>query len=153
MLRASCIRSRGFKLAITSEVIGKLGGGDVKEVPVGQFSDSDHVIHSFTLDKPSVVSATLTGLNEDGRGRWAPPAPSIEVRPPSGGLWGETRFGASLMVHSSTSSVPPESHTENARYLSISTVLPPGDYEIVINTQGSSRTYTVDTATIVTTPL
>ena len=140
-------------MAITSEIIGKLGGGDIETVPVGQFSDTDHVIHSFTLDKPSVVSAALTGLNEDGKARWAPPAPSIEVRPPSGGVWGETRFGASLMVYSSASNVPPESQTENARFLSISAALPPGGYEIVINTQGRSRTYTVETATIVTTPL
>ena len=140
-------------MAITSEIIGKLGGGDIETVPVGQFSGTDHVIHSFTLDKPSVVSAALTGLNEEGKARWGPPAPSIEVRPPSGGVWGETRFGTSLMVHSSTSNVPPESQTENARFLSISAVLPPGGYEIVINTQSSSRTYTVETATIVTTPL
>ena len=141
-------------MAITSEIIGKLGGGDIETVPVGQFSDTDHVIHSFTLDKPSVVSAALTGLNEeDGKSRWGPPAPSIEVRPPSGGVWGETRFGASLMVHSSTANVPPESESGNARYLSISAVLPPGGYEVVINSQRSSRTYTVDTATIVTTPL
>ena len=33
MFRASCIRSRGFKLAITSEIIGKLGG-KVEEIPV-----------------------------------------------------------------------------------------------------------------------
>ena len=142
-------------MAITSEIIGKLGGGDIETVPVGQFSGTDHVIHSFTLDKPSVVSAALTGTEEQigTIGRWGPPAPSIEVRPPGGGVWGETRFGASLMVHSSNSSVPPESQTGNARYLSISAVLPPGDYEVVINAQGNSRTLTVETATIVTTPL
>ena len=142
-------------MAITSEIIGKLGGGDVKEVSVGQFSGTDLVIHSFTLDKPSVVSAALTGIHRLGSptARWSPPAPSIEVRPPGGGVWGETRFGASLMVHDSTTNVPPGSQTGNARYLSISAVLPPGGYEIVINSQRSSRTYTVDTATIVTTPL
>ena len=142
-------------MAITSEIIGKLGGGDVETIPVGQFAGTDHVIHSFTLDKPSVVSAALTGIEEQTghAGRWGPPAPSIEVRPPSGGVWGETRFGASLMVHSSSSDVPPESQSGNARYLSISAVLPPGDYEMAINTQSSSRTVTVDTATIVTTPL
>ena len=142
-------------MAITSEIIGKLGGGDVKEVSVGQFSGTDLVIHSFTLDKPSVVSAALTGIHGLGSptARWAAPAPSIEVRPPSGGVWGETRFGASLMVHDSNNNVPPESQARNARYLSISAVLPPGGYEIVINAQGSSRTYTVETATIVTTPI
>ena len=142
-------------MAITSEIIGKLGGADVETIPVGQFSGTDHVIHSFTLDKPSVVSAALTGIKEmaDFTGRWGPPAPSIEVRPPGGGVWGETRFGASLMVHSSTSGTPPESQSQNARYLSISAVLPPGDYEVVINAQSSSRTLTVENATIVTTPL
>ena len=142
-------------MAITSEIIGKLGGGDVKEVSVGQFSGTDLVIHSFTLDKPSVVSAALTGLHETEGGtiKWTAPAPTIEVRPPGGGVWGETRFGASLMVHDSGINVPPESQTGNARYLSISAVLPPGGYEVVINSQRSSRTYTVDTATIVTTPL
>ena len=142
-------------MAITSEIIGKLGGGDIETIPVGEFTGTDLVIHSFTLDKPSVVSAALTGFHETegGTNRWGPPAPSIEVRPPSGGVWGETRFGASLMVHSSTSGAPPESQTGNARYLSISAVLPPGDYEVVINAQSESRTLTVETATIVTTPL
>ena len=142
-------------MAITSKIIGKLGGGDIETVPVGQFTGADHVIHSFTLDKPSVVSAALTGTEEQIgiTGRWGPPAPSIEVRPPGGGVWGETQFGASLMVHSSTSGAPPESQSQNARYLSISAVLPPGNYEIAINTQSASRTLTVDTATIVTTPL
>ena len=142
-------------MAITTEIIGKLGGGDIETIPVGQFTGTDLVIHSFTLDKTSVVSAALTGIQEQegGTNRWGPPAPSIEVRPPGGGVWGETQFGASLMVHSETSGAPPESQTRNARYLSISAVLPPGGYEIVINSNGSSRTLTVDTATIVTTPL
>ena len=142
-------------MAITSEIIGKLGGGDVETVPVGQFTGADLVIYSFTLDKQSVVSAALTGFHETEANttRWGAPAPSIEVRPPSGGVWGETRFGASLMTYPSAPGGFPEAETRNARYLSISAVLPPGDYEIVINTQGETRTYTVDTATIVTTPL
>ena len=142
-------------MAITSEIIGKLGGGDVETVPVGEFTDTDLVIHSFTLNKPSMVSAALTGFHEmEGSSlRWGAPAPSIEVRPPSGGVWGETQFGTSLMAHSSATGVPPESQSGNARYLSISAVLPPGDYEMAINTQSSSRTFTVETATIVTTPL
>ena len=141
-------------MAITSEIIGKLGGGDVETVPVGQFTGTDHVIYSFTLDKPSVVSAALTGIEEQAGhgGRWGPPAPSIEVRPPSGGVWGVTRFNMSLMASTDTP-VPPDSQLGNARYLSISAVLPPGDYVIAINSRVGSRTYTVDTATIVTTPL
>lgn len=142
-------------MSITSEIIGKLGGGDVETIPVGQITGTDKVIYSFTLDNDSVVSAALTGVHEQVglTDRWGAPAPSIEIRPPDGGVWGETRFNASLMIHSSTSRVPPESQTGNARYLSISASLPPGDYEIVVNSQSSSRTYTVDTATIVTTPL
>ena len=138
-------------MAITSEIIGKLGGGDIETVPVGQFSDTDHVIHSFTLDKPSVVSAALTGLHETEGGtiKWSAPAPTIEVRPPNGGVWGVTQFGASLLSESTADG----GKTNDSRFLSIGAVLPPGGYEIVINSQRSSRTYTVDTATIVTTPL
>ena len=138
-------------MAITSEIIGKLGGGDVETVPVGQFTGTDLVIYSFTLDKPSVVSAALTGLHETegGTNRWTAPAPTIEVRPPSGGVWGVTQFGASLLSESTADG----GKTNDSRFLSISAVLPPGGYEIVINSQRSSRTYTVDTATIVTTPL
>ena len=129
-------------------------GGDVTTVPVGSFTGTDKTIHTVVLDRPSIVSAHLTGIQEvaGDTSRWGAPAPSIEVRPPSGGVWGETRFGRSLMVHSSDTGVPPESQTGNARYLSISAPLPPGEYHIVINTQGSSRTYTVDTATITVTP-
>lgn len=140
---------------VLGPVIGRIGGGgDVTTVPVGSFDDTDKVVHTVVLDRPSIVSAHLTGINEvEGRGnRWGPPAPSIEVRPPSGGVWGETRFGASLMSHGSSANVPPESQLANARYLSISAALPAGEYHIVINTQGSSRTYTVDTATITVTP-
>ena len=134
------------------------GGGDpgegVTTVPVGSFTGTDKTIHTVVLDSPSIVSAHLTGINEvaGDTGRWDSPAPSIEVRPPSGGVWGETRFGRSLMVHSSAFSVPAESQMGNARYLSISAPLPAGEYHIVINTQSSSRTYTVDTATITVTP-
>ncbi|MGP9723651.1 hypothetical protein ACT3SZ_06510 [Corynebacterium sp. AOP40-9SA-29] len=136
------------------DVIGRIGGGNVTTVPVGEFTGTDHTIHTVVLDGPSIVSAHLAGFNEmeGNTGRWSAPAPSIEVRPPSGGVWGETRFGASLMTHSSASNVPSESQSGNARYLSISAALPAGEYRIVVNSQGSSRTYTVDTATITITP-
>ena len=131
------------------------GGGDMVTVPVGSFGGTDKVVHTVVLDSPSVVSAHLTGFIEhEGRTnvRWSAPAPSIEVRPPSGGVWGETRFGGSLMSHPVNSGIPPESETRNARYLSISAALPVGEYHIVVNSQGSSRNYTVDTATITVTP-
>ena len=137
------------------------GGGDpgedgnVTTVPVGTFTGTDKTIHTVVLDRPSIVSAHLTGFIEmEGMTtRWAPPAPSIEVRPPSGGVWGETRFGRSLIVHEDgRGTIPAEMQTQNARYLSIGATLPAGEYHIVINTQSSSRTYTVDTATITVTP-
>ena len=129
-------------------------GGDVTTVPVGSFTGTDKTIHTVVLDRPSIVSAHLTGIQEvaGSTTRWDAPTPSIEVRPPSGGVWGETRFGRSLMVHSASYGVPPESQMGNARYLSISAPLPAGEYHIVVNSQGSSRNYTVDTATITVTP-
>ena len=142
-------------MAVTYEYVGKaVGGGDVTTVPVGSFGNTDKVVHTVVLDSPSIVSVHLTEIQGlDGfYGRWGAPAPSIEVRPPSGGVWGETRFNASLMVHTSNTNVPPESQLGNARYLSISATLPPGEYRIVVNSQGSSRTSTVDTATITVTP-
>ena len=141
-------------MAITSEIIGKLGGGEVEIIPVGQFTDTDLVIHSFTLDKPSVVSAALAGFVESvgTDKRWAAPTPSIEIRTPNGGEWGVTRFGTAL-ESGSGSPVPIEQQSQNARFLSISAVLPTGDYEIVVNSRNSSRTIPVENATIVTTPL
>lgn len=142
-------------MAVTYEYAGKTGGGgDMVTVPVGSFDNTDKVVHTVVLDRPSIVSAHLTGLIE-GEGdtrRWGPPAPSIEVRPPSGGVWGETRFATSLTSTDSGYSVPPEAQIDNARYLSISATLPAGEYRIVVNSQKSSRTYTVDTATITVTP-
>lgn len=140
-------------MAITTQLVGKLGGGDIKTVPVGSFTGTDKTIHTVVLDRPSIVSANLTGFKE-GAGdtsRWGAPAPSIEVRPPSGGVWGETRFGASLATYP-TSGIPDEFQIRNARFLSISAALPAGEYNIVINTKSSSRNYTVDTATITVTP-
>ena len=138
-------------MAITSEIIGKLGGADVETVPVGKFTGTDLVIYSFTLDKQSVVSAALTGLHETEGGtiKWTAPAPTIEVRPTSGGVWGENQFGASLLSESTADG----GKTNDSRFLSMSAVLPPGNYEIAINSRRKTRTYTVDTATIVTTPL
>lgn len=143
-------------MAITSELIGKLGGGgDVETVNVGSIPYNDLVIYSFTLDKRSVVSAALSGFKETAgqTGRWDVTAPSIEIRPTGGGVWGENRFGTSLLAHDSASGLPSNAQRGNARYLSISAALPPGNYEIVVNAEKSSRTLTVDTATIATVPL
>lgn len=141
-------------MAITTQLVGKLGGGgNVTTVPVGSFSNTDKVVHTVVLDRPSIVSAHLTGINEAATETtyWGAPAPSIEIRPTSGGVWGQTRFGASLMS-ANGSPAPTEAQVKNARYLSISASLPAGEYQIVVKSQGSSRTCTVGTATITVTP-
>ncbi len=53
-------------MAITSEIIGKLGGGEVDIVEVNKrIKDGDgfQVLHTITVDKPSLVAATLTHDN------------------------------------------------------------------------------------------
>ena len=50
MLRPSCTKSRGFKLAITSEIIGKLGGR-VEEAQVAgrEITSSNVVVHTVEV--------------------------------------------------------------------------------------------------------
>ena len=55
-------------MAITSELIGKLGGADVRTVELNVPIESGKGfidLHTFTIDKPSLVSATLTHDNTD----------------------------------------------------------------------------------------
>lgn len=141
-------------MAITTEIIGRFGGGGVDIVDVGEITNDDLVIYSFTLDKPSVVSACLDALQgTTPTVRWGALSPTIQIRPQSGdGEWGVTRFQTAVLAGGSGSTTE-EEQTQNAAWLSISAPLPPGDYKIVINSRGSTRRYTVDTATITTTPL
>ena len=58
-------------MAITSELIGKLGGGEVDIVEVNKpinNSDGFQVLHTITVDKPSLVAATLTHDNTNSFG-------------------------------------------------------------------------------------
>ena len=58
-------------MAITSEIIGKLGGGEVDIVEVNKpinKSDGFQILHTITVDKPSLVAATLTHDNTDSFG-------------------------------------------------------------------------------------
>ena len=58
-------------MAITSEIIGKLGGGEVDIVEVNKpinSSDGFQILHTITVDKPSLVAATLTHDNTDSFG-------------------------------------------------------------------------------------
>ena len=58
-------------MAITSEIIGKLGGGDIETVPVNRLikkSDGWTALHTITVDKPSLMAVTLTHDNTDAFG-------------------------------------------------------------------------------------
>ena len=58
-------------MAITSEIIGKLGGGEVDIVEVNKpinNSDGFQDLHTITVDKPSLVAATLTHDNTNSFG-------------------------------------------------------------------------------------
>ena len=53
-------------MAITTEIIGKLGGGEVDIVEVNKpinYRDGFQDLHTITVDKPSLVAATLTHDN------------------------------------------------------------------------------------------
>ena len=53
-------------MAITSELIGKLGGADVRTVELNVPIENGNGfidLHTVTIDKPSLVSATLTHDN------------------------------------------------------------------------------------------
>jgi|SRR5699024_9126008 len=55
-------------MAITSEIIGKLGGADVRTVELNLPIENGNGfidLHTVTVDKPSLVSATLTHDNTD----------------------------------------------------------------------------------------
>src|SRR5699024_5208954 len=63
-IRASCIRSRGFKLAITSEIIGKLGGADVESVPVsmsGGGKDTKYLLTRVEVPAGKQVLVSVVG--------------------------------------------------------------------------------------------
>ena len=58
-------------MAITSEIIGKLGGGDIETVPVNRLikkSDDWTALHTITVDKPSLIAVTLTHDNTNSFG-------------------------------------------------------------------------------------
>src|SRR5699024_2594312 len=60
--RASCIRSRGFKLAITSEIIGKLGGRVEEATVAGRdITSSNTVVHTVEVPPGKQVLATFIG--------------------------------------------------------------------------------------------
>ena len=55
-------------MAITSEIIGKLGGGDIETVAANRLikrGEGFQVLHTITVDRPSLVAAALTHDNTD----------------------------------------------------------------------------------------
>ena len=62
-IRASCIRSRGFELAITSEIIGKLGGAEVESVEIAgrDTNGSDLTLHTVEVADGEEVLAVFIG--------------------------------------------------------------------------------------------
>src|SRR5699024_588400 len=67
--RASCIRSRGFKLAITSEIIGKLGGR-VESTPVSvpslSGSGSSEIMHTVNIPPGETWLVAVVGTGTAG---------------------------------------------------------------------------------------
>ena len=58
-------------MAITSEIIGKLGGAEVETISVNRLikrGDPFSVMHTITVDKPSLVAATITHDNSNAFG-------------------------------------------------------------------------------------
>ena len=58
-------------MAITSEIIGKLGGADIETVPVNRLikkSDGWAKLHTIAVDKPSLIAVTLTHDNTNSFG-------------------------------------------------------------------------------------
>ena len=58
------MRLRGFKLAITSEIIGKLGGADVEVIPANaniSGNGSSKVLHTVTIPPGETWLVAVTG--------------------------------------------------------------------------------------------
>ena len=58
-------------MAITSEIIGKLGGANIETITVNQLikkGEGFKTLHRFTTDRPSLVTAIVTHDNTDSFG-------------------------------------------------------------------------------------
>ena len=58
-------------MAITSEIIGKLGGANIETITVNQLikkGEGFKTLHSFTTDRPSLVTVIVTHDNTDSFG-------------------------------------------------------------------------------------
>lgn len=126
-------------MAITSELIGKLGGADVRTVELNVPIESGKGfidLHTVTIDKPSLVSATLTHDNTDSfkgtSGRAA-----LSITWPDG-----IAYGANYGVSSA-----------QGNPLSVNTLISSGEMTVRAVSNALSANYIAQTLTLAIIPL
>ena len=127
-------------MAITSEIIGKLGGGEVDIVEVNKpikNGDGFQYLHTITVDKPSLVAATLTHDNTDSFGSTSGRAALAIVGAAEGPY-----YGASYGTGSAA-----------GKPLSIAATLDAGTFAIQAVSNNLSADYTAQTLTVATVKL
>lgn len=126
-------------MAITSELLGKIGGADVRTVEINAPIESGKGfidLHTVTIDKPSLVSATLTHDNTDSfRGTSGRAALSITW--PDGVAYG-ANYGVS---------------TAQGNPLSVNTLISSGEMTVKAVSNASSANYIAQTLTLAIIPL
>ena len=124
-------------MAITSELIGKLGGGEVDIVEVNKpinKGDGFQDLHTITVDKPSLVAATLTHDNTDSFGSTNGGAALAIV-----GVAEGPYYAASYSVRSAA-----------GKPLSVAARLDAGTFTIQATSNNRSADYTAQTLTVAT---
>ena len=125
-------------MAITSEIIGKLGGGDVETIPVNRLlkrGDGFQTLHTIIVDRPSLVAVTLTHDNTDS--------------------FGGTNGKAALVIRGASDAFYMGSYEVSAaagKPLSIAASLTPGTWtiEAICNPGLGTSQYTAKTLTVAT---
>ena len=125
-------------MAITSEIIGKLGGADIETIAVNRLivkGESWQILHTFTVDKPSLVAIIATHDNTDSFGNTNTKA-ALALRGTENVYYG-TNYGVIAA---------------NGNPLSMTAELSAGtwDLEAVCNTGTGISSYTVEALTLAT---
>lgn len=126
-------------MAITSELLGKIGGADVRTVEINAPIESGKGfidLHTVTIDKPSLVSATLTHDNTDSFGGTSGRA-ALAITWPDGFAYGAS-YGAS---------------TAQGNPLSVNTLISSGETTVKAVSNASSANYIAQTLTLAIIPL
>lgn len=134
-------------MAITSQLVGSLGGGSVDIVPVSVTLDNTwRTVHTVTVTETSYISARINDalLAATGDAQWGAPAPVIRVAASTSPVEGTTAFEASL-------STVAKSEREN-NHLNITALVPAGTYNILANTMKLGRNYPVSELAVIVTP-